>query len=135
MKEYPKKKRGSGNSGNRSQSSLVDSRDSTTPRENTFGASGGANGLHEISSRHEKENSQDVVTSMIKFLDFDVYAFMYPRSSFSFVTFYVANYFDVIAEKHYEPFCVSTPVGEFSLAEQDILIVLFPSITKTPWFI
>ncbi|KAG5590150.1 hypothetical protein H5410_040664 [Solanum commersonii] len=39
-------------------------------------------------------------------------------ASLSFVTPYVAMNFDVLLEKHLEPFSVSTPVGESILAER-----------------
>ena len=64
------------------------------------------------------DNSLDVVIGMIKVFTLDVYALLDPGTSLSFVTPYVANKFDVIPEKLYEPFCVSTPVGESILAER-----------------
>uniref|UniRef100_M1DEA1 Gag-pol polyprotein n=1 Tax=Solanum tuberosum TaxID=4113 RepID=M1DEA1_SOLTU len=61
MKECPKNKQGSGNPGNRAQSSLVAPPDRAAPRGATFGTGGGANRLYSITSRQEQENSPDVV--------------------------------------------------------------------------
>ncbi|KAH0669267.1 hypothetical protein KY285_023426 [Solanum tuberosum] len=58
------------------------------------------------------------IDCMIKVFAFDVYALLDPSASLSFVTPYVANKFEVIPEKIYEPYCVSTPVGESILAER-----------------
>ncbi|KAH0729889.1 hypothetical protein KY289_001077 [Solanum tuberosum] len=89
-----------------------------TPRGATSGTGGGTNHLYAITSRQEQENSLDVVTGMIKVISLDVYALLDPEASLSFVTPYVANNFDVLAEKLCEPFYVSTPVGESILAER-----------------
>ncbi|KAH0637918.1 hypothetical protein KY289_037833 [Solanum tuberosum] len=90
----------------------------TTPRGATSSTGGGVNRLYAITSRHEQENSPNVVTGMIKVFAFDVYALLDPGASLSFVTPYVANQFDVLPERLYEPFCVSTLVGESILAER-----------------
>ncbi|KAH0776360.1 hypothetical protein KY290_007771 [Solanum tuberosum] len=118
MKECPKNRQGNGNLGNRAQSSLVAPPDRTTPRGATSGTGGGASRLYAITSRHEQENSQDVVTGMIKVFAFDVYALLDPGSSLSFVTPYVANKFDALPERLGEPFCISTPIGESILVER-----------------
>lgn len=55
---------------------------------------------------------------MIKVFSFDFDASLDPRPSLYFVTPYVANKFDINPEKHCEPYCVSTPVGEPTLAER-----------------
>ena len=55
---------------------------------------------------------------MIKVFTFDVYALLDPGASLSFITPYVANQFEILPEKLYEPFCVSTPIGESILIEQ-----------------
>ncbi|KAH0678966.1 hypothetical protein KY284_020051 [Solanum tuberosum] len=117
MKECPKNRKGSGNKGNRAQSSSVAPPDKVAPRGAIFGTGGGANRLYVITSRQEQENSLDIVTGMIKVFTFDVYALLDPGASLSFVTPYVANKFEVIREKLCEPFCVSTPIGESTLAE------------------
>uniref|UniRef100_M1DFL9 Retrotransposon protein n=1 Tax=Solanum tuberosum TaxID=4113 RepID=M1DFL9_SOLTU len=118
VKECPKNKQGSGNLGSRTQSSSVAPPDRTTPRGATSSTDGGANRLYAITSRHEQENSPNVITGMIKVFAFDVYALLDPGASLSFVTPYVAKKFDVLPERLCEPFCVSTPVGDSILTER-----------------
>ena len=91
MKECLKNKHGSGNPGNRVQSSLVAPPDRVAPRGTTFGTGKGAHRLYEITSCQEKENSPDVVTNMITIFTFDANALLYPGSSLSFVIPYIAN--------------------------------------------
>jgi len=67
---------------------------------------------------------------MIKVFTFDVYAFLDPGESLSFVTPYVASNFDVLPEKLCEPFWVSTPVGESILAERG-----YRDCVISPWLI
>ena len=55
---------------------------------------------------------------MIKVFTFDVYALLHQGESFSFLTPYVANQFEMFPKKVCEPFCVSTLVGESILAER-----------------
>uniref|UniRef100_M1DZG1 Gag-pol protein n=1 Tax=Solanum tuberosum TaxID=4113 RepID=M1DZG1_SOLTU len=62
LKECPKNKQGSGNLGNRAQSSSVSPPDRAAPRGATSGTGGGANRLYAITIRQEQENSPDVVT-------------------------------------------------------------------------
>lgn len=119
--------------GKRALSSSVAPLDRAAPRGSTSSSGGGANRLYAITSR--QENSPDIVMGMIKVFNFDFYALFDPGESLSFVTPYVANKFKILPEKLCEPFCVSTPVGESILAEKDFVIVLFPSITITPWLI
>nr|AAV31186.2 Gag-pol polyprotein, putative [Solanum tuberosum] len=118
MKECPRNRQGNGNRGNRAQSSSVAPPDRATPRGATLGIGKGANRLYAITSRQEQKNSPDVVTGMIKVFTFDVYAFLNPGASLSFVTPYVAMNFDVLPEKLCEPFSVSTLVGESILADR-----------------
>ncbi|KAH0784113.1 hypothetical protein KY290_003711 [Solanum tuberosum] len=118
MKECPKNNQGSGNLGSRAHSSSVVPPDRTTPRGATSSTGRGANRLYAITSRHEQENSPNVVTGMIKVFAFDVFALLDPGASLSFVTPYVANKFEVLPERLCEPFCVSTPVGDSILAER-----------------
>ncbi|KAH0709554.1 hypothetical protein KY284_010981 [Solanum tuberosum] len=106
------------NKGNRAQSSSIAPPDKAAPRGANSGTDGGANRLYAITNRQDQKNSPDVVTGMIKVFVFDVYAFLDPGASLSFVTPYVANKFDVLPEKLCEPFCVSKPVGEFFLADR-----------------
>ncbi|KAH0711565.1 hypothetical protein KY289_007524 [Solanum tuberosum] len=116
MRECPRNRQGNG--GSRAPSSSVVPPGRTTLRGATSSSGGGANRLYAITSRHEQENSPNVVTGMIKVFAFDVYALLDPGASLSFVTPYVANEFDVLPERLCEPFCVSTPVGESILAER-----------------
>ena len=58
----------------------------------------------------KKKKYPDIFIVMIKVFTFGVYAFLYPGESLSFVTPYVSNKFDILSKKHYEPFCVSTPI-------------------------
>ncbi|KAK4706527.1 hypothetical protein R3W88_033923 [Solanum pinnatisectum] len=117
MKECSKNRQGNGNLGNRAQSSSLAPPDRAAPRGATSGTGGGANWLYAIISHQEQENSLDIVTDMIKVFTLNVYAFLDPGESLSFVTPYVANNFDVFPHKLCEPFCVSTPIGESILAE------------------
>ena len=55
---------------------------------------------------------------MIKVFTFYVYALLDLGTSLIFLTPYVANHFEIHLEKLYEPFCVSTPVGESILVER-----------------
>ena len=84
----------------------------------TFGTGGGVNFLYAIISCQEYENSPNVVTGMIKIFVFYVYAFLDPRASYSFVTSYVTNIFEILLEKLCGPFYVSTLVRDFFLAER-----------------
>ena len=80
------------------------------PRGSTSGIGGGANDFYAITIRQEQENSPDVVTGMVKFFNFDIYFFLDPKASLSFVTPYVANKFEILPKKLCESLCVSTPV-------------------------
>ena len=118
MRECPNLKKGCENQSNKALSSLVDPPNRAAPRRSTSHNSGGANCLYAITSRQDQENSPDVVTGMIKFFTFDVYALVDPRASLSFVTRYIANQFEILLEKLCEPFCVSKPVGQSILVER-----------------
>ncbi|WMV42009.1 hypothetical protein MTR67_035394 [Solanum verrucosum] len=118
MRECPKNMHGSGIWGNKAQSSSVALPEKIVPTGATSGTSRGANHLYSITSRQEKENSRDVATGMIKVFTFDVYAFLDPGVSLSFVTPYIAMRFDIIPEKLLDPFSVSTSVGDSILAER-----------------
>ncbi|KAH0694961.1 hypothetical protein KY285_022058 [Solanum tuberosum] len=117
MKECPKNKQSNENLGSRAQSSPAAPPDRMASRGATSSTGGGANRLYAITSRHEQENSPNVVTGMIKVFAFNVYALLDPGASLSFVTPYVANQFEILPERLCEPFCVSTPIGESILAE------------------
>ena len=73
MRECPKNRQGNGS--NKAQSSSVVPPDRTAPRGATSSVGGGANRLYAITSRHEQENSLNVVTGMIKVFAFDVTTF------------------------------------------------------------
>uniref|UniRef100_M1DFE4 Retrotransposon gag protein n=1 Tax=Solanum tuberosum TaxID=4113 RepID=M1DFE4_SOLTU len=103
---------------------------SMAPRGATFGTGGGANHLYVINSHQEQEDSPDVVTGMIRVFDFTVYALLDPRESLSFVTPCVANKFDVFPERPSEPFSVSMPVGEATLAKRVYRDCPVPSTTR-----
>ncbi|KAH0776590.1 hypothetical protein KY290_008001 [Solanum tuberosum] len=118
MRECSKNRQGNGNGGNRAQSSIVAPPDRAAPRGATSGTDGGANRLYAITSRQEQENSLDVVTGMIKVFTFDVYALLDRGTSLSFVTRYVVMNINILPERLLETFSVSTPVGEFILAER-----------------
>ncbi|KAG5614829.1 hypothetical protein H5410_014653 [Solanum commersonii] len=118
MKECPKNRHGDGNRGTRAQSSLVAPLDRVAPRGVILGIGGGKNRLYAIASRQEQENSPDVITGMIKFFTFDVYALLDPGASLSFVTTYVAMNFNILPEQLLEPFSVFTPIGESILGER-----------------
>ena len=80
-------------------------------------------------------SSPEVVTGMIQVIDFTFYALLDSGASLSFVTLYDVMNFDFIPEQLIESFSVSTPVGEYILAEESIMIVLFPLVTRVPWLI
>ncbi|XP_049372732.1 uncharacterized protein LOC125837697 [Solanum verrucosum] len=118
MIKCPKNKQVNVNGGNRAQSSSTAPPDRVAPGGATSGTGRGANRLYAITSRQEKENFPDVVTSMIKVFTFDVYALLDPGASLSFVTPYVAIRLDILTEQLLEPFSVSTRVGESILVER-----------------
>lgn len=93
---------------NRAQFSLVDMPDIVSPKIATSGTDEEANLLYGITGRQEQENSLDIVTGMIKVFAYDVYDLLDPCASLSFVTPYVSMRFDIIPEKRFEPFHVST---------------------------
>ena len=80
-------------------------------------------------------SSPEVVTGMIQVIDFTFYALLDSGASLSFVTLYDVMNFDFIPKQLIESFSVSTPDGEYILAEESIMIVLFPSVTRVPWLI
>ena len=84
----------------------------------TLGTGEGTKYLYAITRHQEQDIYLDFVTGMIKVFTFDIYSFLDPGESFDFVTLYVANKFEVLSEKLYEPFCVSTPVRECILADR-----------------
>ncbi|KAG5631690.1 hypothetical protein H5410_003407 [Solanum commersonii] len=69
-----------------------------------------------ITSRQDQENSPDVLTGTLKVFRFDVYAMIDQGANLSFVTPYVAMWFDTSPQMTSEPFSVSIPIGESILA-------------------
>ncbi|KAK4716585.1 hypothetical protein R3W88_014923 [Solanum pinnatisectum] len=88
MIECHKNIHGSGNTGNRAQSSSVAPPERAAPREATSGTDGGVKCLYAITSRQKQENSPDVVT----------------RANLSFLTLYVAMNFDILPKQYLKPF-------------------------------
>ncbi|XP_025888394.1 uncharacterized protein [Solanum lycopersicum] len=115
MRKCPKNKKGYGNGGNTTQSSSVAPLNRAAPRGTTSSNGGGTNHLYVINSR--QEDSPDTVTGMIQVFDLTIYALLDPEASLYFVTPYVAMNVDVIPEQLNESFNVSTPVGEYILAD------------------
>ena len=68
-----------------------------------------------ITSCKEQENFIDVVSGMIKVFTLDVYVLPNPGENLYFVTFYVANKFEILSEKLRELFCVSAHIGGGSI--------------------
>ena len=101
------------------------------PRGDIFGNGGGVNLLYAITSCQKQENSPNVVTCIIKMINFDVFSFLYSGASLSFVTLYVANYLDVILDKLCEPFVFLHMLRIHFLLREYIVITSFLSITKT----
>ena len=126
MKECPKSRQSGGNGGNGESSSIA------PPRRGTSGTSGGTNHLYALNNRQEQQNFPDVVTGLIRVIDFTFYALLEPEVSLSFVIPYVAMNFEIYPKKLSEPFSVPTPVSESILAERVYCDVSFPSITRVP---
>ncbi|XP_075095260.1 uncharacterized protein LOC142173546 [Nicotiana tabacum] len=78
---------------------------------------GGQIRLYALAGRQDTEARGDVVTNMLTIFTFDVYTLMYPGSTLSYVTPYIAKKFGIEPEKLCEPFEVSTPVGESVIAK------------------
>ena len=112
MRERPKSKQGSGNGGNRTQSSSAAPTDRVALKGTTFGASGGTSVMYALNNRQEQENSPDIVTGMIRVFDFTIYTLLDPGESLSFVTPYVSMNFDIIHKKTSELLSFSTLVGD-----------------------
>ena len=68
------------------------------------------NRLYALKSRGEQESSLDVVTGMLKVFSINVYAFLDPGATLSFLTPLVAMKFYMLADVLYEPFPISTSV-------------------------
>ena len=77
------------------------SRQDGAPRYIQFYTSDGRQGVDVV---------PDVITSMLKVFDFDVYALIDPNATLSFVTPFVAKKFRVDLELLHEAYEVSTPI-------------------------
>ncbi|KAF3660337.1 hypothetical protein FXO37_13531 [Capsicum annuum] len=66
----------------------------------------------------ESEASPDVVTGKLKIFSRGVYYWLDPGPTLSFVTPYIAVYFCIGPETIFEPFSVSTPVGDYIVAKK-----------------
>ncbi|XP_070004209.1 uncharacterized protein [Nicotiana sylvestris] len=75
-------------------------------------SSGGPCRFYAISDRQTAEASPDVVTGILTVQYHDVYALIDPGSTLSYVTPFVVMEFGIEPDQLYEPFSVSTLVGE-----------------------
>ncbi|XP_070039765.1 uncharacterized protein [Nicotiana tomentosiformis] len=75
-------------------------------------SSGGSGHFYAMRGRHNSEASPDIVTGILTVKSHDVYALIDHGSTMSYVTPYVAMEFGIELEQLYEPFSVSTSVGE-----------------------
>ncbi|XP_070004324.1 uncharacterized protein [Nicotiana sylvestris] len=75
-------------------------------------SSGGPNRFYAMSGHQTTEASPDVVTGILTVQSHDVYAFIDPGSTFSYITPFVDMGFGIETDQLHEPFLVSTPVGE-----------------------
>ncbi|XP_070034761.1 uncharacterized protein [Nicotiana tomentosiformis] len=75
-------------------------------------SSGGTSRFYVMSGGQSAEASPDIVTGISTVQSHDVYALIDPGSSLSYATPYVATSFGIEPEQLYEPFSVSTPIGE-----------------------
>ncbi|XP_070021856.1 uncharacterized protein [Nicotiana sylvestris] len=80
-----------------------------------FGASGSGgqqNRIYALSSRQDLESSPDVVTGILSVFSIDMYALIYPGSTLSYISPFVASKSDREPELLQKSFEVSTPMGE-----------------------
>ncbi|XP_070010713.1 uncharacterized protein [Nicotiana sylvestris] len=73
---------------------------------------GGPSRFYDMSGRQSAEASLDIVTSILTFQSYDVYALIDPGSTLCYVTPYSAMEFGIEPEQLHEQFSISTPVGE-----------------------
>ncbi|XP_075096366.1 uncharacterized protein LOC142174466 [Nicotiana tabacum] len=73
---------------------------------------GGPNRFYALSGRQSAEASPDVATGILSVQAIDCYALIYPGSSLSYVTPFIASSFGVEPEQLHDPFSVSTSVGD-----------------------
>ena len=65
-----------------------------------------------LRSRGEQESSPDVVTSMLRLFDIDVYALLDLGATLYFVTPLIDRMFDILPDILNEPFILTIPVRE-----------------------
>ncbi|WMV50784.1 hypothetical protein MTR67_044169 [Solanum verrucosum] len=82
---------------------------SSSPKQNLFYA---------LKTRHDQEGSPDVVTGVLKVFHINVYAFLDPSATLSFVMPYVSMRFDVSPDVLLDLFSISTPIGESIVAKR-----------------
>lgn len=63
-------------------------------------------------SWRDHENSQDILTGMLRVFSLDAYALLDPGANLSFMTPYLTNKFGICSKQLLEPFSVSTPIGK-----------------------
>ena len=69
-------------------------------------------------NRQLTKRDLDIVTGMLIFFHFYVYALFDPSATLSFVTPFVAIEFDILPKILIEPFSVSAPVGDLVVAKR-----------------
>ena len=82
------------------------------------------NRFYALKARGEQENSPDVVKGMLQVFSFDIYAFLDPGATLSFVTPLVSTKFGVLTDVFIEPFLICTPMGDSVVAKESIGNVL-----------
>ena len=71
-----------------------------TKKGNSYGTGGGQrhNKLYALKDRQDKEGSLNVVSSILRVFDLDVYALFDPRATLYFVTPYISFQYSVSPE-------------------------------------
>uniref|UniRef100_M1DCC2 Gag-pol polyprotein n=1 Tax=Solanum tuberosum TaxID=4113 RepID=M1DCC2_SOLTU len=81
------------------------------PNPKSQGGNCGGFSLTSCASLGRKDRDK-CLADMLNDMNLDVYDFLDPTSTFSFVTLYVAMRFNVLMAVSIEPLSVSTPIGE-----------------------
>ncbi|KAH0657090.1 hypothetical protein KY285_031972 [Solanum tuberosum] len=76
------------------------------------------NRFYALQTLHEQEDFLDVVTSMLKVFQLDVYTLLDLAATLYFVTPYMALRFDILPNVLKDPFSVSTPIGDSIVAKR-----------------
>lgn len=74
--------------------------------------------MYALQALQDQEGFPDVVTSMLRVFDFDIYALVDPRATLIFVTPYIAVQFSVSKKTLSESFSISTLVGDPIIARR-----------------